>query len=91
MNIKNIIAIITIIVALVKELIEVFEIPGYGAEKKQAILDVLAMVFDVIQEHLFELPFSKDKLLSIAGGLIDIFVSFFNSTGQFVHSLTHKG
>lgn len=90
MNIKNVIAIITIIVELVKELINVFEIPGYGEEKKQAVLGVLSLVFDLINDYLFTLPFSEDKLLSLAGGLIDIFVSFFNSTSQFVHSLTPK-
>jgi hypothetical protein len=89
-NIKNIITIITITVNLIRELVEVFEIPGYGEEKKQAVKDVLSMVFDIIQEYLFELPFTKAKLLEIADGIIDIVVGFFNSTGKFVRGLSAK-
>jgi hypothetical protein len=83
--IKNLISTITIIITLVRALIEVVEIPGYGAEKKAAVLAMIALVFDLVEEHFFPLPFSKDKLLEIAGGLIDILVGFFNKVDMFVH------
>lgn len=89
--IKNLISIITIIVTLVRALIEVVEIPGYGSEKKQAVLDMLSLVFDIVEEHFFALPFTKEKLLDIAGGVIDILVGFFNRTEAFLHSKNVTG
>ena len=85
--IKNLLNTITILVALVRVVIEAVEIPGWGAEKKQAVLDVVSMFFDIVEENFFKLPFTKEKLLEIAGFLIDIFVSFFNATGEFQRSL----
>ncbi|MBP8960579.1 MAG: hypothetical protein KBG40_09180 [Bacteroidales bacterium] len=83
--VKKIIEAITILVSLVKVLVEVFEVPGYGPEKKQAVLDALSFIFDLIEEHWFKFPFSKELFLSVAGGLIEIFVGFFNKVDIFVH------
>ena len=84
-SIKKIIEVLMIIVGLVQMLVEVFEIPGYGPEKKQAVLDAISYIFDLIEEHLFKLPFSKELVLTVAGGLIEIFVGFFNKVDIFVH------
>ncbi len=87
-TIKKFIETITIVIALVRVLIEVFEIPGYGEQKKKAVLDALSFIFDLIEEHLFKIPFGKELFLSVAGGLIEIFVNFFNKVGIFVHLKT---
>jgi len=84
-TIKNFLKMITILTSLVKLLVEVFEIPGYGEEKKQAVLNALSFIYDLIDEHLFHPPFTKDLFLAVAGGLIEIFVNFFNKVQVFVH------
>jgi len=72
--------IVPIILILIKE----FETPGFGAEKKKAILDAIALFYDKLAEGN-TLPITKDKLLSIAGSFIDIAVAFFNLVGWFKH------
>ena len=72
--------IIPIILTLVKE----FETPGFGAEKKKAILDAIALFYDKLAEDNV-LPITKEKLLGIATGFIDIVVAFFNLVGWFKH------
>jgi len=68
---------IPIILTLIKE----FETPGFGAEKKQAVLNAVELVYDKLGITVI----SKDKLLGIAGGFIDIAVGFFNLVGWFKH------
>lgn len=72
--------IVPIILILIKE----FETPGFGAEKKKAILDAIALFYDKLAEGN-TLPITKEKLLSIAGSFIDIAVAFFNLVGWFKH------
>ena len=72
--------IVPIILVLIKE----FETPGFGAEKKKAILDAIALFYDKLAEGN-ALPITKEKLLSIAGSFIDIAVAFFNLVGWFKH------
>jgi len=72
--------IVPIILVLIKE----FETPGFGAEKKKAILDAIALFYDKLSEGN-ALPITKEKLLSIAGSFIDIAVAFFNLVGWFKH------
>ena len=73
--------IVPIILILIKE----FETPGFGAEKKKAILDAIALFYDKLSEGNV-LPITKEKLLGIAGGFIDIVVALFNLVGWFKHS-----
>lgn len=89
-SIKNLISIFLIIISLAKELIKMIEIPGYGPEKKQAILDIFALLFDIIEANMFKLPFGKEQLLNVVSGLIDILVGFFNRAGVFAHGLSQK-
>jgi len=72
--------IVPIILILIKE----FETPGFGAEKKKAILEAIALFYDKVAEGN-TLPITKEKLLSIAGSFIDIAVAFFNLVGWFKH------
>jgi len=73
------------IVPIVLTLIKEFEIPGFGAEKKKAILDAIALFYDKLAEGNV-MPITKEKLLGIASGFIDIVVAFFNLTGWFKHN-----
>jgi len=71
---------VPIILTLVKE----FETPGFGAEKKKVILDSIRLFYDKMAEE-YPLPISKEKLIGIASGFIDIAVAFFNLVGWFKH------
>ena len=69
------VGLIPVVVALIKQ----FETPGFGAEKKQAVLDAIGLLYD----SLGITAISKEKLLGIIGGLCDIIVGLFNLVGWF--------
>lgn len=83
-NILKFLALIGGIIPIILTLIKEFETPGFGAEKKKAILDAIALFYDKLAEST-ALPITKEKLLSIAGSFIDIAVAFFNLVGWFKH------
>ncbi len=83
-NILKLLSIIAGIVPIILTLIKEFETPGFGAEKKKAILDAVALFYDKLAEGN-TLPISKEKLLGLAGNFIDIAVAFFNLVGWFKH------
>ena len=70
--------IIPVILSLIKE----FETPGFGAEKKQVILDAIELLYDKLEITAI----TKEKLLGLAGSFIDIAVAFFNVVGWFKKS-----
>jgi len=72
------------IVPIILTLITAFETPGFGAEKKKVILDAIELFYDKMAEE-YPLPISKEKLVGIASGFIDIVVAFFNLVGWFKH------
>ena len=80
-NILKILGVLGALVPLILTLIKQFETPGFGAEKKQVILDIVVGIFDNLEITFI----TKEKLLSVAGNLIDIAVSFFNIVGWFKH------
>ena len=69
--------IIPMVLALIKE----FETPGFGPEKKKVILDTISLLYDQLAITIM----TKEKLLGIVGGFIDIAVAFFNVVGWFKH------
>jgi len=71
-------------VPIILGLITAFETPGFGAEKKKVILDAIKLFYDKMAEE-YPLPVSKEKLIGIASGFIDIAVAFFNLVGWFKH------
>jgi hypothetical protein len=71
-------------VPIILGLITAFETPGFGAEKKKVILDAIRLFYDKMAEE-YPLPISKEKLVGIASGFIDIAVAFFNLVGWFKH------
>ena len=73
------------VVALVRaisELVKVFEVPGNGTVKKEAVLNVLGLVYDEAA-RIFDLPLAKERAMAIAGALIDIVVAVYNALGIF--------
>lgn len=54
----------------------------HGEQKKQAVLDLLEVVYDTGDDFI-DLPFSKEVLIDLASNAIEIFVKVFNILGQF--------
>ncbi len=82
-------AIISIIVALfkaIKDLVEVVEEAGPeeggGKEKKNLVLQIIEIVYDLL-DHWIDLPIDKEVILSVSGRMIEIVVNFFNIVGTF--------
>ena len=69
------------IAPIVLTLIQSFEVPGFGKEKKQVILDAVGLFYDQLQITVI----AREKLLGIVGSFIDIAVGFFNAVGWFKH------
>jgi len=78
-KIMEILGILLGLIPIVVSLIKSFEVPGFGAEKKKAVLDAVGLLYD----SLSITAISKEKLLGIVGGLCDIIVALFNLTGWF--------
>ena len=72
------------LVAVVMALIKVFEVPGYGPEKKNAVLAVIGLIFDFLGSFV-ELPIEKEKALEFVGKAIDAIVAFLNAINIFKH------
>ena len=81
-SILKLLALIGGIVPIVLTLIKEFETPGFGPEKKKAILDSIALFYDTLAQGN-TLPITKEKVLNFAGNFIDIAVAFFNLVGIF--------
>lgn len=65
------------LIGIIKEAIEAVETPGYGAEKKQAVLDVVRAVLVALS-----IP-DIEKLMGVSGIIIDILVNVYNLVGKF--------
>jgi len=72
------------LIGAVMALIKVFEVPGYGEEKKEAVLLVVGLIFDTLSSFV-ELPIEKEKALEFVGKAIDAIVAFFNAINIFKH------
>ena len=83
-NILKLLGFLAGVIPIILNLISEFEVPGFGPEKKKAILDSVALFYDTVN-NIFPLPITKEKLLSVAGNFIDIAVTFFNLIGIFKH------
>ena len=78
-KILQIIGLLSGLIPLIVTLIQQFETPGFGPTKKKAILDVIGSLYDGLGIAVI----SKEKVLGIAGSVIDIAVAFFNAIGWF--------
>jgi outer membrane biosynthesis protein TonB len=69
---------------IVAELIQAFESEGNGAQKKQAVLDSLQIIYETTNNFVtLKVPFSFVK--SLAEGTIEVIVGFYNLVGHFKH------
>jgi hypothetical protein len=67
----------------IKEQIEVFEQDGHGAEKKQAIIDILKLAMETAESIVPGLDLPNDKILTYIDKLIEIIVTFNKLVGNF--------
>jgi len=81
-KIMEILGLLVGLIPVVVTLIKQFETPGFGAEKKQAVLDAIGVLYD----NLGITAISKEKLLGIVGSLCDIVVGLFNIIGWWKNS-----
>ena len=78
-KILELLAVISGIIPVVLTLIKQFETPGFGAEKKQAVLDAVGVIYDSLNLTTI----TKEKVLGVAGSIIDVAVAFYNIVGWF--------
>ena len=75
-----------VLIVAVMALVKTFEVPGYGENKKSAVLIVVGLIFDFFDTLELTLPLAKDKTLIFVGKAIDAIVAFLNVVGKFTHS-----
>ena len=72
------------ILTVVKDLVELIEVPGHGPAKKQAVLELVETGYDVATELYPEAKvLDKGTVQKIADRAIDTVVAIKNATGQF--------
>ena len=80
MKVIKIIRVLVAVIPFVRKIIEQVEIPGFGPEKRQAVLDALR---GIIRELPWEISEDVvDSSLGILGALIDITVAVLNLLGH---------
>lgn len=86
-KIIGVIGAIFVLIKVIPELIELFETPGFGKEKKDAVLEVLELVLTEVKKAA-GLSFDLAWVMGLAGKLIDIIVAVYNAFGFFTHRST---
>jgi len=72
----------------VKELVEIVEQSDvddgkqHGAEKKNAIVELVEAVYDAA-DNTIDLPFKKETIMGLVDKAIDVIVDLMNVVGQF--------
>ena len=79
-NILKLLNFIYVIILLVFCLVKEIEIPGWGQNKKKAILNIVAEFYNKLAKNNV-LLITKENLLGFTGNFIDIIVGFFNIVG----------
>lgn len=69
----------------IQEAIKLVEVPGFGAEKKQAVLDLVAQIVATVDLALPGVELPDELILGFAGNVIDILVALYNLAGVFTH------
>jgi hypothetical protein len=99
-KIEQLISTITFVIGLWKPISEAVkqieeEAKGWkdatGEAKKQAVLNILATALDLADEIIPGLDLPREKVLNVAGYVIDIVVAFYNAIGVFKHSGDSEG
>jgi len=79
--IKLVVACLGVLPAVVA-LMKLLEAPGHGAEKKQAVLDLLKEGM-LVAEKVTKIDFPNDAVLEFASNAIDLLTKAFNAIGIF--------
>lgn len=79
-NALKAIKVLLAIVPLIRPLIAQVEIPGFGADKKAAVLAALSGTIDLLPWEISTEV--KETVLKIAGALIDMIIGVLNLLGQ---------
>jgi len=72
------------IIRLIPEIMQLVESPGFGAEKKEAVLQIVGIVYDELVK-VIPVVISKERILAISDNVIEIFVKLYNLVGFFRH------
>lgn len=81
-TISQFVFIVPVVIQLVITLVKLFEKPGNGKEKKEAVLKMVKMIYDSMA-RFFNLTISYEVIETISNQTIEIVVSFFNLVGIF--------
>lgn len=81
-KILELLAVVSGLIPVVLTLIEQFETPGFGAEKKKVVLKTIGIIYDSLNLTTI----TKEKVLGIAGSIIDVAIGFYNAVGWFKKS-----
>jgi len=66
------------------ELIKSFEVPGFGTEKKNLVMQILEGVFNVLKAKLGDaIDVVWDDIQGLISTVVDTVVGFFNAIGVF--------
>ena len=72
------------IIRLIPEIMQLVESPGFGGEKKEAVLQIVGVVYDELVK-VMPVVISKERILAISDNVIEIFVKLYNLVGFFRH------
>jgi len=76
----NVIKVLLAIVALIRPLLAQVEVPGFGADKKAAVLTCLGSAIDLLPWAISAEV--KETALKIVGGFIDVILGVLNLLGH---------
>ena len=69
---------------LLPELIQSFEVPGFGKEKKNLVMELIKGVFDFMKvKNVRWLDVMWEDIQGLVSDAIDVIVGFFNAVGVF--------
>lgn len=64
------------------ELIKAFEVPGWGKEKKNIVIELAKNLFEVVRMK-FKVDIVWDDIAGLVDKAIDVIVNFYNAVGIF--------
>jgi len=76
----NVIKVLLALLPVIRVLVKAFEVPGFGPEKKKAVLDSLVKIIDALPWTVADEV--KATVLNIVSGVIDLIVGVLNLIGH---------
>lgn len=75
---------IVVLIKVIPELVKLFEVPGFGSDKKHAVLEIFKTILDELKKA-FSIEIDTARLMAMADRFIDILIGFWNLIGFFTH------